>query len=318
MLKLIKIAAGSVIAIFLADMLGLSYSTSAGIITLLTIQDTSRETIKISIKRMIAFLLAAVFSYIVFNIAGYHAFSYGIFLFIFIACCTPLGLGSAVSTNAVLVTHYLLAKNMSFSIIINEALLLLIGAGTGTLLNLYMPGKEKEIRAIQRTLEEDLRTVLLRMSEYIVKEDRSDYTGSCFDKLQADIDNGLATAFAYMNNTFFQESKYFIEYMNMREQQSIVLQDIYKKIMNIRIIVPQTEQVSGFIHEIAVSFGESNNAGELTAKLSGLFGQMKNSPLPVTREEFENRAMLYAILMDLRYFLLLKKEFAEKYFQNVY
>lgn len=318
MLKLIKIAAGSVIAIFLADMLGLSYSTSAGIITLLTIQDTSRETIIISVKRIIAFLLAAVLSYIVFNIAGYHAFSYGIFLFIFIACCTPLSLGSAVSTNAVLVTHYLLAKNMSFSIIINEALLLLIGAGIGTLLNLYMPGKEKEIRAMQRTLEEDLRTILLRMSEYIVKEDRSDYTGSCFDKLQADIDNGLATAFAYMNNTFFQESKYFIEYMNMRKQQSIVLQDIYKKIMNIRTIVPQAEQVSGFIYEIAVSFGESNNASELNAKLSGLFGQMKDSPLPVTREEFEDRAVLYAILMDFRYFLLLKKEFAEKYFENAY
>lgn len=311
MLKLIKIAAGSVIAIFLADMLGLSYSTSAGIITLLTIQDTSRETIKISIKRMIAFLLAAILSYIVFSIVGYHAFSYGIFLFIFIACCTPLHLGSAVSTNAVLVTHYLLAKDMSFPIIINEAVLLLIGAGIGTLLNLYMPGKEKEIRAMQRTLEEDLRTILLRMSEYIVKEDRADYTGSCFDRLQVDIDNGMKTAFAYMNNTFFQESKYFIEYMNMREQQRVVLQDIYKKIMNIRTIVPQTEQVSEFIHEIAVSFGESNNATELITELDGLFEQMKDSPLPVTREEFEGRAMLYAILMDLRYFLLLKKDFAD-------
>ncbi|MDE6847704.1 MAG: aromatic acid exporter family protein [Lachnospiraceae bacterium] len=311
MLKLIKIAVGSVIAIFLADMLGLNYSTSAGIITLLTIQDTSRETIKISIKRIIAFLLAAFLSYIVFYLAGYHAFAYGIFLFIFIACCTPLHLGSAVSTNAVLVTHYLLAKNMSFPTIVNEALLLLIGAGIGTLLNLYMPGKEKEIRAIQRTLEEDLRTVLLRMSEYIMKEDRSDYTGSCFDKLQMDIDNGMKTAFAYMNNTFFQESKYFIEYMNMREQQRVVLQDIYKKIMNIRIAVPQTKKVSDFINEIAVSFGESNNASELTTKLTELFEQMKDSQLPVTREEFEDRAMLYAILMDLRYFLLLKKDFAD-------
>ncbi len=311
MLKLIKIAAGSAASIAVADMLGLSYSTSAGIITLLTIQDTSRETIKISIKRIIAFLLAVFLSYAVFYLAGYHVFSYGIFLFIFIACCTPLRLGGAVSTNAVLVTHYFAAKNMSLPIIANEALLLLIGAGTGTLLNLYMPGKGKEIRVIQRTLEEDLRAVLMQMSEYIMKEDRSDYTGDCFDKLQTDISNGLKTAFAYMNNTFFQESKYFIEYMNMREQQNVVLKDIYKKIMNICTIVPQTKQVSEFIYEIAVSFGESNNARELTAKLSELFLQMKDSPLPVTREEFEDRAVLYAVLMDLRYFLLLKKEFAE-------
>ena len=38
---------------------------------------------------------------------------------------------------------------------------------------------------------------------------------------------------------------------------------------------------------------------------------MKDSPLPVTREEFEDRAVLYGILMDLEYFLQLKKEFAD-------
>ena len=61
MLKLVKIAVGSAASIFLADMMGLSYSTAAGIITLLTIQDTSRETIAISVKRIFAFLLATFF-----------------------------------------------------------------------------------------------------------------------------------------------------------------------------------------------------------------------------------------------------------------
>lgn len=38
---------------------------------------------------------------------------------------------------------------------------------------------------------------------------------------------------------------------------------------------------------------------------------MKGSALPATREEFENRAILYSILVDLEYFLQLKKEFAD-------
>ena len=164
MLKLIKIAAGSVASIFLADMLGLSYSTAAGIITLLTIQDTARETITISVKRICAFLLATLLAYVIFHLVGYHVFAYGIFLFLFIACCMPLRLGAAVSTNAVLATHYLLEKDMPVSLIGNEALLLLIGAGIGTLLNLYMPGRGKEIRAMQQTLEDELRPVLLRVA----------------------------------------------------------------------------------------------------------------------------------------------------------
>lgn len=311
MLKLIKIAVGSVAAIFIADMLGLSSGASAGIITLLTIQDTAKETIAISVRRAVAFLVATALAYAVFWLGGYNAFSYGVFLLLFIACCKPLRLSAAVSTNAVLVTHYLVQKDMSLSRIGNEALLLFIGAGIGTLLNLYIPGKRREIRATQRVLEEDLRTVLLRMSEYIKKEDKSDYTGSCFDKLSADLAEGKRQAFAYMNNTFFQESKYFIEYMNMREQQCTVLKDIYKKIMHISTIPAQAEQISSFICNISISFGESNNAKGLLDALSELLAQMKGSALPVTREEFENRAVLYSILVDLEYFLQLKKEFAD-------
>ncbi|MBD5521888.1 MAG: hypothetical protein HDR03_11845 [Lachnospiraceae bacterium] len=311
MLKIIKIAAGSVAAILLADALGLNYSTSAGIVTLLTIQDTTKETIAISIKRIVAFLLAAVLAYVVFHLVGYRVLSYGIFLFLFIACCRPLGLSNAVSTNAVLVTHYLAKKDMSLPTIGNEAMLLCIGAGIGTLLNLYMPGKIKEIRTMQRTLEEDLRNVLFRMSEYIKKEDKSDYTGECFEKLSSDVSTGKKQAFAYMNNTFFQESEYYIAYMNMREQQCSVLQEIYKKIVSIRKIPPQAEQISVFIHEISVSFGEYNNARALLEALSELLSQMKDSPLPVTREEFEERAILYSILMDLERFLKLKKNFVD-------
>ncbi|MDE7341209.1 MAG: hypothetical protein K2N80_11745 [Lachnospiraceae bacterium] len=324
MLKITKIALGSVAAILLANALGLNNSASAGIITLLTIQDTARETITISIKRILAFLLAVILAYAVFHLAGYRVLSFGIFLFLFAACCKPLHLSNAVSTNAVLVSHFLTEADMSFSRIGNEALLLCIGAGIGTLLNLYMPGKVKEIRTMQRILEEDMRNVLFRMAEWIQKEDKSDYTGTCFDRLFSDVSTGKKRASAYMNNTFFQESEYFIAYMNMRGQQCVVLQEIYKRIMSIYTVPPQTEQISAFIHEIGISFAEYNNAKALLEKLSMLLQQMKDSPLPVTREEFEDRALLYSVLMDLEYFLQLKKDFADaltkeqvrKYWEN--
>lgn len=310
MLKLIKMAAGSAVSIILANALGLLYSSSAGIMTLLTIQNTSKETISISLKRAAAFLIATALSFVVFESAGYHAVSYGIFLFLFIGICQFFKLSEAISTNAVLVTHYLLEGHMELSLVMNEALLLFIGAGMGTLLNLYIPGKIKEIRDTQHILEEDLKTVLMRMSEYLVKEDKSNYTGSCFLKLDADISEGEKHAYAYMNNTFFQESKYFMEYMQMRRQQCMVLKDIYKKIVSMNSIPPQALQISEFIKNISISFGESNNAKELLEGLNALSEQMKISPLPVTREEFENRAVLYMILTDLEHFLLLKKDFA--------
>ncbi|MCM1145520.1 MAG: aromatic acid exporter family protein [Blautia sp.] len=311
MLKILKISTGSVAAILLAEAMGLNYSASAGIITLLTIQDTTKETIAISIKRILAFLLAVILAYVVFHLAGYRVVSYGIFLFLFIVCCRALGLENAVSTNAVLVTHYLAGKDMSLPVIGNEALLLCIGAGIGTLLNLYMPGKVKEIRTMQHMLENDLRDALFSMSESIKKEDKTDDADMYFDKLSEDVAVGKKKAFAYRNNTFFQESEYFISYMDMREQQCVVLKEIHKKIVSICKVPPQAEQISTFIYEISVSFGESNNARELLEMLEELLLRMKDSSLPVTREEFEERAVLYSVLMDLQYFLNLKKNFAD-------
>lgn len=311
MLKLIKTSVGSAISLFIAMTLGLNNAASAGIITLLTIHDTSKETINIALKRIAAFFIATLFSYAIFHVAGYNFIAFGIFLFLFMGCCQLLKLKDAVSTNAVLVTHYLIKGSMEIPFILNEALLLFIGAGIGTLLNLYIPGKIKEIRHTQHILEEDLKTVLLRMSEYIVKEDKSDYTGSCFQKLLADVDEGEKHAYAYMNNTFFQESKYFMEYMQMRRQQCVVLQDIYKKIVSLSFIPPQALQISEFIRNISISFGESNNARDLLDELAILTSEMKNSSLPVTREEFENRAVLYMILTDLEYFLQLKRDFSD-------
>lgn len=311
MLKLLKTAAGSAASIIIADLLGLSYSPSAGIMTLLTIQDTSKETISISLKRVAAFLIATLLSFAVFGFLGYHAAAYGVFLLLFISVCQFFHLKEAVSTNAVLVTHYLMEGHMEPSLILNEALLLFIGAGIGTLLNLYIPGKKKEIRETQRILEDDLKTVLFRMSEYILKEDKNGYTGSCFDKLSKHIAQGEKQAFAYMNNTFFQESKYFMDYMQMRRQQCTVLRDIYKKIVSIRVVPIQAKQISDFIRLVGSTFGESNNALELLAELNKLFEDMKESALPVSREEFENRAVLFLILKDFEYFLELKKDFAD-------
>lgn len=316
MIQLIKTAAGSAAALLIAKSLGLNSYASAGIITLLTIQNTSRETIEISLKRLAAFLIATVYALLFFTLFGFHAVSFGLFLLAFMGTCTPLKLRAAVSTNAVLASHYLAAGAIGPSAILNEAQLLLIGSGIGMLMNLYMPGKVKQIRAIQRTLEEDLKNVLLRMSVFLQREDKTGYDGECFQKLEHDISLGLKYAYENMNNTFFQETKYFIQYMEMRRQQCEILESIYKKILPLNQVPAQANEVAVFIAKIAASFGESNNAKSLLEECGKLYVKMKNSSLPVTREEFEHRAFLYFIIIDLENFLNLKAGFADSLSQE--
>ena len=47
----------------------------------------------------------------------------------------------------------------------------------------------------------------------------------------------------------------------------------------------------------------------LLSELERLHHYYEQQPLPVTRQEFENRSMLYHILEDMKAFLDIKKDF---------
>ena len=66
-----------------------------------------------------------------------------------------------------------------------------------------------------------------------------------------------------------------------------------------------------FIEDVSIKFHESNNTQELMQKLTEMQTSMQKEPLPVTRTEFENRAVLYRILYDLEELITIKKRFIE-------
>ena len=55
-----------------------------------------------------------------------------------------------------------------------------------------------------------------------------------------------------------------------------------------------------------------NRPEKQLARLAALSEEMKAQELPGSREEFENRAVLYHILMDLEEFLQYKQHFVER------
>lgn len=310
-IKLIKIAAGSTLAISIAYAAGLDYAVSAGIITLLTLQDTKKETLAVALKRIAAFVIALIIAYAIFHILAYTPYSYGVFLLVFTWVCLYFRMQDAIPINAVLATHYLLERSVSGTVVLNEVLLLAIGAGIGIILNLYIPSNVKQIRKKQSEIEECLKLVLIQMAEGIVAEDRSILDGKCMTDLKEYIERGTEQAYQNMNNSFFQESRYFIEYMEMRNQQYHMLLEIYDRIRTMPPPVSQAYLVGEFVKEIASSLSETQNTKGLLASLEQLLIRFQGAALPVTREEFETRAILYVLLMNFRLFLLLKKNFVD-------
>ena len=310
-IKVLKIAAGSMMAIVIAGWLQLSYVTSAGVITLLSIQNTKRETVFVMMKRVAAFAMALLIAYAVFSVLGFRPLALGVFLAFFVGICHLCSFQDAIAMNTVLVTHFYAEQSMNWMWIQNEALLLLVGAGIGVLMNLYIPDNSKTIRKAQMEIDGAIKGILGRMSSTVLQESKAHYDGKCFLELEELLHHAYGEAVANRDNRLLTDTRYYLNYMSMRTTQSHILKRIYENICLLNAVPSQTYAVSAFIGKISDSFRESNNAESLLRQLEKLKLEMKEEALPVTREEFENRAVLYRILYDLEEFLMEKRRFVE-------
>lgn len=309
LIKSLKIAVAAFAAIALAGELGLKYSATAGIITVLSIQNTKRETLKSAGNRGLAFLCALVLAKICFWLMGYNLWAFGVYLLMFALLCLCVGWGEAIAMDSVLITHFLTEKSMAPELILNEALLFLIGTGLGILINLHLHKKQSEYDRLAGEVDSQIKGILHRMSQWLPREDKSGYGSGCFEKLEKAIDAARACAAANYNNAVFSKSEFELDYIAMRERQSVVLHEIYDNIVRIEYLPEQAKQVAELLGRIEQDFHRDNTAGGLLEKLEELFGQMKEQPLPLSREEFEARAILFYILMQIRQFLEIKRDF---------
>lgn len=315
-IKYAKLLIGTVLAIIIANILSLEYAYATGIITLLTIQDTKRETVLITVKRIVIFLAMTLLSLLIFPLIGYNLWGFTLVMVPYLFLCLFLEMKEAIAPIAVLCTHYVSSGSCSITMIGNELLILLIGAGIGVIFNLFLSDNTNLIHKQQYQIEERMKGILSRMAHFIQVEDKASYNGECFAQLDHLLLELETQSRNYINNHFLGNNDYFYEYMRLRKMQCGLLKRIYTDITRIEMVPEQAAKISEFFSTIAKEFHETNNAIGLLLELDELDHFFDNEPLPSTREEFENRALLYHILEDLQEFVQLKKDFAMQYYHE--
>lgn len=309
LVKSLKIAAAAFAAIALAEELGLAYAATAGIVTVLSIQNTKRETLKSAGNRWLAFLCALLLSYACFSLMGYCLWAFGAYLFLFALLCFGAGWTEAIAMDSVLVTHFLAEGDMGPRLVANEVLLLLIGTGMGILVNLHLRRKQGEFERLAEEADGQMKGILHRMSLWLPEEDKEGYGPACFSRLKEALGKAKACAVSDYGNTLLAKSAYELDYIAMREQQGVILREIYDNIRRIRYLPEQVGPVARLLGEIGEDFHRDNTVEGLLGKQEALLAEMKEQPLPDSREEFESRAILFYILMQVRQLLEIKREF---------
>ncbi len=312
-----KIAFGSGLAIYIAEAMHLEYAASAGTVTLLSLLATKWGTVKLSLFRLITFLLTVLMAHLLIPYMHSEWLAYGVIVFIRVFFCNMMGWLAALSVNAVIASHYMTKADLSPEFLYNEFMLVFIGVAIAFILNLFHLNKSQKkhlmegICYVEKTLQADLR----ELAEYLMGRERTKQMNQSvweeIDMLEDKLRELMEEAREYQDNTFESHHDYYLDYFEMRLDQYRMLDSLHYEMRKMRNMPGQAAVIADYICYLADHVAEKNLPEKQLERLEEMLGEMKQEELPKSREEFESRAMLFHVLMDLEEFLKYKQEFVK-------
>ena len=310
----VKIGLGSSIAIFIAQALDLEYAVSAGTVTLLTLMTSKWETIKLSAARLVTFITTVLMAWIIFPHISSMWIASGVLVTLEVFIAEIFGWRSTVSVNAVVIVHLLTSQDFSAAAIGNEFLLVLIGVVLAVILNLFHGNifHRRTIISDMRDTENRLQSILRDLAAYLSGDETQHNVWDGIHTLENRIRSYIKSASEYQENTFQSHPEYYISYFEMRYEQCRILHNLNDEMVKIRSMPKQAVIIAEYLLYLAEFVIEINHPIPQITRLDEIFEEMRHGDPPKSSDEFEDRALMYHILMDIQDFLAQKADFVRK------
>lgn len=311
--RVIKTALGVFLAVWIANFLGIRYGVTAGIVSIISIQATKKESFKIALERLVASVVGLFIAATAFYFLGYTPLVFGLFILVFMPICLKFNLFQGFLATVVLATHILAEQDISAKILLNEIFILALGAGTAIILNLYMPDVTKRLENSHEEINKLMKKILNYMGEGLLTGAVFIDEEQTFKNLKSALNTARDLAFNDYNNALFYGSRYHIELFNMKREQYKVLVRMRRHFYRFYLSSEHTYIVSDFTREVSDSIGVDLIYKKALEDLEIIKETFRKMPLPQSRGEFENRAVLYQFFNDIEEFLEIKKDFLKRY-----
>ncbi|MFC4387861.1 aromatic acid exporter family protein [Gracilibacillus marinus] len=306
--RTLKTAVGAALAIFIAEQLKLDFYVSAGITAILCVLATRKDSLKASWQRIVACVIGLALATVIFELIGYNVIALCALLLVFIPIVVYFNARQGIVTSTVFMLHLYTLKQVSLGILFNEILLLLIGVGAALLMNTYMPSNEKQMRNLQREIEQSFKKVWYEYARYL-QRNNTDWSGEELITISKKIDDGLAYSLKAMDNNLFRQDDYFYHYFKMREKQFEIIERMLSLISTLDQTVLQSQKIAAFMEELSKSVHPGNTALLYLYQLHKLTEEFREMELPISRKEFEVRSTLFHLLYEIENYLKIQKKF---------
>ncbi len=308
--SIIKVAVVTILATVIAYLLGITNYLSAGILAMISIQQTKSLSLLIAFKRTVSVFAAMIIATLLFLLIGYNLGTYAVILIIVVAASFSLNINEGMIPSVVIVTHLLVLGEFSVLFFFETTLLVVVSIGIALLFNFFYPSESAlKLEEYRNELDLTVQKQLIYLKEKIETQTRTcDFTNS----LEKDIELLLKKIEQVTGDLFMKNHQDILEYTLMRTKQFDILKSICTESNKLLKIFPQTEIVVKYLDDLSNDIGLGNRASYHLNQIDILLSGFQDDTLPKTREEFEHRAILYHIILEIKQFLNLKIQYHNK------
>ncbi|WP_306490132.1 aromatic acid exporter family protein [Anaerococcus octavius] len=302
----IKTAIAATLSLLVAQALGLKFSSSAGIITILDVFETRKATLKGGLKRTLSATIALVLGILVFEIFDYKTWAFGLYLFLFVPLSFLLKIELGLGPSSVVVTHLLSYGEINSSIIFNELGLILIGTGFAMLTNLYAPESQDELKKWIEDIDGDIKDILIFFGDTLVNNlDVKIYDGK-IKKLEDDINKALNLAIIENDNRI-ENSKNLLIGLSNREREKDLLMEMYDDLKSIPKEYADGKLISDLMIDTANNLSDNGDMVKVKKRIEFLEEHFHMMELPETHEDFIIRSSIFQVFRSLNQFIDISK-----------
>lgn len=306
--RTIKTAIGAGISIWIASFFQLQFFSSAGILTILCIQDTKKKSIHAVYTRFVASIIAILYSVFFFEIFGYHPITFGCVLLLFIPTIVSFKVSAGFISSVVIMLHIYSTGNFTVELFLNELYLMMIGYGTGLAVNMYMGDSSKKLNEYLEKIEDLYRLIFSEFVKYLRNEDTSWDGKEILEANELILKAKLLATRDLENHLIYKHDDYYY-YFIMREKQLEIIERMLPKITTIPVMVQQAQLVADFLEDLSEHVHSGNTAEIFREKLKQLKSEFEKMPLPENHEKFLAMAALYQLIEEMDEYLIIKQSF---------
>jgi uncharacterized membrane protein YgaE (UPF0421/DUF939 family) len=311
-IRVLKTALAAVLAIYIAEWFSLSSPLSAGLLAVLGVDVTRRRTIQNAIQRFASSVLGLFFAAFIFLIFGFHIWVIALFILITYPVLSRIKLKDGIITSSVIVFHVFSEGQITTEIMMNEVLLLFIGLGSGTFINMvYMPGTEEKLEKTRQRVEVLFSDIFTYFAHHL-RETTTIWDGKELLEATEQVKEGMLLASRSSENNLFRTDHYWFVYFHMRQQQLESIHRMVDLIAHIYQTLPHGSLVADIFDELSSDVKIKYYTGRIMDMLERLEQQFKRMDLPGSRDEFEVRSSILQLVIELKNYMSIAKKQKQK------